>query len=145
MKIVLQRVKSAKVSVHDQVVGTSQYGFCLLVGVEKNDNIETVSKMAEKISVLRVFEDENGKMNKSILDVNGSVLAVSQFTLLADCSHGRRPSFTNAGDPKQASLLFDRFVSALKEKNIPTETGVFGENMMVEIQNMGPATFILES
>lgn len=145
MKIVLQRVTKAKVSVKDKVVGSCQYGFCLLVGIEQNDTNETISKMADKISVLRVFEDENGKMNKSILDINGSVLAVSQFTLLADCSHGRRPSFTNAGDPKQASLLFDQFVSMLKEKNIPTETGIFGEDMSVEIQNLGPATFILES
>ena len=145
MKIVLQRVLSASVSVQNQKVGTCSTGFCLLVGVESTDTEQSVLKMAEKISLLRVFEDENGKMNKSILDIKGSILAVSQFTLLADCSHGRRPSFTKAGDPKQASLLFDQFVTALKEKNIPTETGIFGADMLVEIQNNGPATFILES
>ena len=145
MKIVLQRVLSASVSVQNQKVGTCSTGFCLLVGVEATDTEQSVLKMAEKISLLRVFEDENGKMNKSILDIDGSILAVSQFTLLADCSHGRRPSFTKAGDPKQASLLFDHFVTALKEKNIPTETGIFGADMLVEIQNNGPATFILES
>lgn len=145
MKIVLQRVLSASVSVQNQKVGTCSTGFCLLVGVEATDTEQSVLKMAEKISLLRVFEDENGKMNKSILDIGGSILAVSQFTLLADCSHGRRPSFTKAGDPKQASLLFDQFVTALKEKNIPTETGIFGADMLVEIQNNGPATFILES
>ena len=145
MKIVLQRVLSAKVIVESKEVGSCQKGFCLLVGVEESDTIDSITKMAEKISVLRVFEDENGKMNKSILDINGSILAVSQFTLLADCSHGRRPSFTKAGDPKQASLLFDTFVQLLKNKNIPTQTGIFGADMLVKIQNHGPATFILES
>ena len=145
MKIVLQRVLSASVSVQNKEVGACPMGFCLLVGVEATDTEQSILKMAEKISLLRVFEDENGKMNKSILDIGGSILAVSQFTLLADCSHGRRPSFTKAGDPKQASLLFDQFVTALKEKNIPTETGIFGADMLVEIQNNGPATFILES
>ena len=145
MKIVLQRVLSSKVHVKNQEVGSCQMGLCLLVGVEETDTNETISKMAEKISVLRIFEDENGKMNKSILDINGSILAVSQFTLLADCSHGRRPSFTRAGNPEKAHLLFDQFVQLLKDKNIPTQTGVFGADMLVEIKNSGPATFILES
>ena len=145
MKIVLQRVLSANVSVESKVVGQCQKGLCLLVGVEETDTIEIIKKMADKISLLRIFEDENGKMNKSVLDINGSILAVSQFTLLADCSHGRRPSFTKAGDPQKASQLFDQFVLSLKEKNIPTETGIFGADMLVQIQNQGPATFILES
>ena len=145
MKIVLQRVLSSKVHVENKEVGSCQMGFCLLVGVEETDTNETISKMAEKISVLRIFEDENGKMNKSILDIKGSILAVSQFTLLADCSHGRRPSFTKAGNPEKARLLFDQFVQLLKDKNIPTQTGIFGADMLVEIKNSGPATFILES
>ena len=145
MKIVLQRVLSSKVLVDNSEVGSCQKGFCLLIGIEENDTRESIAKMAEKISVLRVFEDENGKMNKSISDINGSILAVSQFTLLADCSHGRRPSFTKAGNPEKANQLFNQFVQELKSKNISTQTGIFGADMLVEIQNSGPATFILES
>ena len=145
MKIVLQRVKSAQVSIQNQIVGQCQKGFCILVGMLPTDTPEQIKKMAEKISVLRVFEDENGKMNKSIIDINGSILVVSQFTLLADCTQGRRPSFTNAGNPQIAKELFNNFVTELKKTNIPVETGVFGADMLVEIQNDGPATFILES
>lgn len=144
MKVVLQRVSSASVQVAGEIVGTCQEGFCALVGVEANDTAQTLQKMADKIIHLRVFEDENHKMNKSILDINGSLLLVSQFTLLAEYT-SRRPSFTKAGDPKKAKELFEQFRDMLLAYNIPVETGVFGADMLVQINNQGPATFILES
>ena len=145
MKVILQRVLKSSVEVEGEVVGTSQNGFCILTGISPDDTEQTLTKMAEKIVNLRVFEDDNGKMNKSLIDINGSALIVSQFTLLADCSHGRRPSFTNAGNPQKAKELFDLFVEKVKNLGIPVETGVFGADMLVTIYNTGPATFILES
>lgn len=145
MKLVLQRVKKASVSVENKICGECGVGFCILAGMEVCDTEVDIQKMAQKISALRVFSDENGKMNKSILDVNGSILLVSQFTLLADCNTGRRPSFSGAGNPQQASVLFDILTKELKQLNIPVQTGVFGADMLVNIENDGPATFILES
>ena len=145
MKVILQRVLKSSVEVEGQIVGSSQNGFCILAGISPNDTEQTLTKMAEKIVNLRVFEDENGKMNRSLIDIQGSALIVSQFTLLADCSHGRRPSFINAGNPQKANELFDLFVEKVKNLGIPVETGVFGADMLVTIYNSGPATFILES
>ena len=145
MKIVLQRVIRASVSVEGECCGSCGKGFCLLVGIEKNDTREDVSYLAQKVVNLRIFSDENGKINKSIGDINGSALIVSQFTLSADCSTGRRPSFTNAGTPERAKELFDLFVSSVQEYGIPVQTGIFGAEMLVQIENDGPATFILES
>lgn len=145
MKVILQRVTSAQVSVNNLLVGSCQKGFCILVGITENDTQSTIDKMANRIVNLRVFEDENGKMNKSLLDIQGSILLVSQFTLLADCSKGRRPSFIGAGDPLHAKKLFDAFVLTLKQQNVCVETGIFGADMQVEIHNDGPATFILEA
>ena len=145
MKVILQRVLKSSVEVEGQIVGSSQNGFCILAGISPNDTEQIITKMAEKIVNLRVFEDENGKMNRSLIDIQGSALIVSQFTLLADCSHGRRPSFTNAGNPEKAKELFDLFVEKVKNLGIPVETGVFGTDMLVTIYNSGPATFILES
>lgn len=145
MKVILQRVLKSSVEVEGQIVGSSQNGFCILAGISPNDTEQIITKMAEKIVNLRVFEDENGKMNRSLIDVQGNALIVSQFTLLADCSHGRRPSFTNAGNPQKANELFDLFVEKVKNLGIPVETGVFGADMLVTIYNSGPATFILES
>lgn len=144
MKVILQRVTSAQVLVQNDCVGKCSKGFCILVGVQPSDTPAIIEKMANRIANLRVFEDENKKMNLSILDIKGSCLIVSQFTLLADCNSGRRPSFTGAGNPTQANELFNLFVSFVKQKDIPVETGVFGANMQVEIHNDGPATFILE-
>ena len=145
MKVILQRVLKSSVEVEGQIVGSSQNGFCILTGISPNDTEQALTKMAEKIVNLRVFEDENGKMNRSLIDIQGSALIVSQFTLLADCSHGRRPSFINAGNPQKANELFDLFVEKVKNLGIPVETGVFGADMLVTIYNSGPATFILES
>ena len=145
MKVILQRVLKSSVEVESQIVGSSQNGFCILAGISPNDTEQIITKMAEKIVNLRVFEDENGKMNRSLIDIQGSALIVSQFTLLADCSHGRRPSFINAGNPQKANELFDLFVEKVKNLGIPVETGVFGADMLVTIYNSGPATFILES
>ena len=145
MKLILQRVKKATVSVENKVCGECGIGFCILAGMEPADTVEDIQKMAQKIATLRVFADENGKMNKSLLDINGSILLVSQFTLLADCNTGRRPSFSGAGNPQQASALFDVLTNNLKQLNIPVQTGVFGADMLVSIENDGPATFILES
>lgn len=145
MKLILQRVTSAQVAVDNTIVGSCQKGFCILVGISENDTASVIDKMANRIVNLRVFEDENGKMNKSLVDIQGSILLVSQFTLLADCNKGRRPSFIGAGNPVHAKNLFDTLILALKQQNIPVETGVFGADMQVEIHNDGPATFILEA
>lgn len=145
MKVILQRVSSAKVHVNNELVGCCQKGFCILAGMAPDDTATMIEKMADRIVNLRIFEDENGKMNKSLIDIQGSILLISQFTLLADCTCGRRPSFTGAGNPTQAKLLFDTFALALRQRNIPVETGIFGADMQVEIHNDGPATFILEA
>ena len=145
MKLILQRVTSAQVAVNNTIVGSCQKGFCILVGLSENDTASVIDKMANRIVNLRVFEDENGKMNKSLVDIQGSILLVSQFTLLADCNKGRRPSFIGAGNPVHAKNLFDTLILALRQQNIPVETGVFGADMQVEIHNDGPATFILEA
>ncbi len=145
MKLVLQRVRKAAVFVDQKCVGKCAKGFCILVGMEETDTDEIIKKTAQKVVQLRVFEDENGKMNKSLTDIQGSVLIVSQFTLLADCRSGRRPSFTRAGNPQKAAQLFQQFVTAVKAWQIPVETGVFGADMLVQIENDGPATFILEN
>lgn len=145
MKVILQRVTSAAVFINEQQVGSCQQGFCILTGISPDDSQDNIEKMANRIVNLRVFEDENKKMNKSLLDISGELLIVSQFTLLANCTTGRRPSFSGAGNPQKAEELFNFFVTTMKNKNIPTETGVFGADMLVKINNDGPATFILES
>lgn len=144
MKLVLQRVLNSKVEVDNKIVGSSSYGFCILAGMEETDTISSIKKIANKIVRFRVFSDENGKMNKSILDVNGSILLVSQFTLLADCNSGCRPSFSHAGNPQKAQELFNQLFQELKNYNISVQTGVFGAEMLVSLQNSGPATFILQ-
>ena len=141
----MQRVKHAKVSVEGRTVGEIGEGFCLLVGVAVGDVESDAVQLAEKIAHLRVFEDEEGKMNRSLVDVGGAILAVSQFTLYADCSRGRRPSFTDAMEPQEANRLYERFMKHLKAKNIKVEKGIFQANMDVELCNQGPVTMILES
>ncbi len=145
MKLVLQRVNKATVFVGQKCVGKCAKGFCILAGMQETDTDEIIQKMAQKAVQLRVFEDENGRMNKSLIDIEGSALIVSQFTLLADCRSGRRPSFTGAGSPQKAAQLFQQFVEAVQSWHVPVETGVFGADMTVHIENDGPATFILES
>ncbi len=145
MKIILQRVRAASVRIENKIVGQIDQGFCILAGFDPTDTAEAVDKMAQKIALLRVFSDEAGKMNRSLTDIGGSALIVSQFTLLADCSHGRRPSFTGAGNPVKAEELYNRFITQMRALSIPVETGQFAAEMLVSIENDGPATFILES
>lgn len=145
MKTIIQRVNHSSVVVSGDIVGKIGTGLCVLVGAEPDDTLKDVEWMANKLVNLRIFEDENGKMNKSLLDINGDALLVSQFTLLADCSTGRRPSFTGAGDPKKAEAIFDALVDKVSSLGVCVQTGVFGADMTVQIENNGPATFILES
>ena len=144
MRIVLQRVKQAQVQVEADVVGRIGVGLLLLVGVGKADDAAAVEFLANKVLNLRIFEDEQGKMNRSILEVGGGILAVSQFTLYGDTRKGRRPGFDAAALPQQAQPLFDQFVEKLRQSGLVVETGRFGAHMEVSLINDGPVTFILE-
>lgn len=146
MKAVIQRVKYANVKIDGEVVGECKKGFMILLGVQNSDTEEDANKLLKKVPVLRIFEDENGKMNKSLLDVKGEALVVSQFTLLADCSHGRRPSFTNSAPPDTANALYEYFVQGMKDAGVASvQTGRFGADMAVELLNDGPVTILLDS
>ncbi len=146
MKAVVQRVSRAQVSVNGEVIGKCGRGFLILLGVMAGDDEKEADKLVSKIVHLRIFEDENGKMNLSSLDVNGSMLVVSQFTLCADCSHGRRPSFTDSAPPQEANTLYEYFVRRLSQNGIAdVQTGSFGADMQVELVNDGPVTIILNS
>ncbi|MEW9107904.1 MAG: D-aminoacyl-tRNA deacylase [Cytobacillus gottheilii] len=145
MKVVVQRSKQASVTVEDEVVGRIEKGFVLLVGVTHDDTEEDAAFLADKIANLRVFDDQDGKMNLSILDAGGEILSVSQFTLYGDCRKGRRPNFMNAAKPDQAIVLYDTFNSYLREKGLKVETGTFGAMMDVSLTNDGPVTLIIES
>lgn len=144
MKLVIQRVSKAKVEVDKKIIGQIQKGFLVLIGVGPEDTTENADFLAEKLCKLRVFTDENDKMNLSIKDINGELLVVSQFTLYADCQQGNRPSFSNAAKPEKANELYEYFVSKCKEKVAKVETGKFGADMKVELLNDGPVTIILE-
>ena len=144
MRVVLQRVRKGSVSVDNQTVGAIERGYVLLVGVGHDDGEEQAAWLAQKIAGLRVFEDDEGKMNLSLQDVGGAALVVSQFTLLADTRKGRRPSFINAAPPQIAEPLVERFAELLREQKVHVEMGVFGAHMQVEIHNDGPVTVILE-
>lgn len=146
MKAVIQRVKYASVKIDGNLVASCNQGFMILLGVQQGDTEADADKLLKKVPVLRIFEDENGKMNKSLLDVNGEALVVSQFTLLADCSHGRRPSFTNSAPPDVANALYEYFVQGMKDAGVQrVETGEFGADMAVELLNDGPVTIFLDS
>lgn len=145
MRVVLQRVKEAKVTVDGRVVGEIQKGLVLLVGAKTGDTEDDVKYLADKCVNLRIFEDNQGKMNLSALDVKAEVLVISQFTLYGDTNKGRRPSFTDALEPEQAERLYEKFVEQIKAKGLKAESGIFGAKMLVNIANWGPVTFILES
>lgn len=145
MRIVVQRSKNATVTVGGETVGQISKGFVLLVGITHSDGPSDVAFLAEKVANLRVFEDESGKMNLSVLDVGGEILSVSQFTLYGDCRKGRRPNFMEAARPEQAELLYEAFNKSLQAKGINVETGRFGAMMDVSLVNDGPVTLILES
>lgn len=144
MKVILQRVKKASVSVDGKVVGEIDKGYCLLVGVHKESTEADAKYVAKKIVEARLFEDENEKLNLGLKDVNGSILSVSQFTLYADTKKGKRPSFTNAAGAEKANELYNRFNDYLREENIKVETGIFQTMMEVNIINDGPVTIIYE-
>jgi D-aminoacyl-tRNA deacylase len=145
MRIVVQRSKNASVTVNEKVIGEIEKGLVLLVGVTHDDTIDDANYLADKIVNLRIFEDENGKMNLSLLDVGGSILSISQFTLYGDCRKGRRPNFMAAAKPEQALNLYQYFNQVLSEKNVVVETGEFGAEMDIALINDGPVTLILDS
>jgi len=144
MRIVLQRSKEASVTVDGQIVGAIEKGLVLLVGVTHEDTEEAARFLADKVVNLRIFEDEDGKMNHSLLDVGGSILSVSQFTLYGDCRKGRRPNFMDAARPDHATEIYNLFNEELKKKSVAVETGIFGAMMDVQLVNDGPVTLILE-
>jgi D-tyrosyl-tRNA(Tyr) deacylase len=145
MRLVLQRVSEASVRVGGYTVGSIGRGFLVLVGVGRGDGPEQACLLASKVANLRVFEDEHGKSNLSLLDVQGAALVVSQFTLLADCRKGRRPSFTDAADPGPAAVLVERFRTEIEALGVPTASGEFGAHMVVGLVNDGPFTVLLDS
>jgi D-aminoacyl-tRNA deacylase len=144
MRVVLQRVSKASVRIDDRIAGEIGRGFCLLVGFTHGDTPEQVDWMAEKVAGLRLFSDAQGKMNLGLEEVGGAVLVVSQFTLYGDSAKGRRPSFIDAARPDTAIPLYERFLSALRERGLTVASGEFGADMQVEIHNDGPVTLILD-
>ena len=145
MKIVLQRVSSASVKVDCKIVGRIEHGLLLLIGFSSTDTEENILPTIEKIVKLRIFSDEEGKMNKSVLDVEGSMLLISQFTLYADTKKGNRPSFIEAARPEQAIPLYEFFIAEMRKRVTKVETGVFGADMKVELVNDGPVTIVFEN
>lgn len=144
MKAVIQRVSSASVTVDGQIVGQVGQGLLVLLGVEKGDSEAPADWLAEKIVCLRIFEDAAGKMNRSLADIGGAILAVSQFTLAGACDKGRRPSFDSAAPADEGKRLYDYFINALRRLEVPVQTGIFQADMQVALVNDGPVTFILE-
>jgi D-tyrosyl-tRNA(Tyr) deacylase len=144
MRAVVQRVREATVRVDDEIVGACGPGLLVLLGVGTGDGIADAARLAAKVARLRIFENEAGRFDLSLLDVRGEALVVSQFTLVADTSKGNRPSFTGAAEPVRAEPLYARFCEALRELGVPVETGAFGERMQVELVNDGPVTIILD-
>ncbi len=145
MRAVLQRVKSASVSIEGKTAGAIGPGFLVLLGVAPEDTQEECDFLLDKILGLRVFEDEAGKMNRSLCDRGGALLVVSQFTLYADCRKGRRPSFTGAARPETAVPLYERFLAGARQAGVPTECGEFGADMLVSLENDGPVTILLDT
>ena len=145
MIAVVQRVKNASVSISQQVVGSCNEGLMVLLGVAAEDTREDAELLCQKLVKLRIFCDENDKMNLSVRDIGGSMLVVSQFTLLADTSHGNRPSFIGAGRPEHARPLYEYFIELARSEGIPVESGEFGADMQVSILNNGPVTLVLNS
>jgi len=145
MRLVIQKVKNASCEVEGKITGQIDIGFMVLVGFGLNDNHEVIDKLALKMSKLRIFEDENYKMNKSIYDVGGKILSISQFTLYADCNKGNRPSFTKALSGTYAKELYDYFNNSLRKLNLEVEEGIFGADMKISLINDGPITIVLDS
>lgn len=144
MKALIQRVKRASVTVDGELYSAISKGILVFLGVEKSDEIENAQKLAQKVANLRIFEDENDRMNFSVKDVNGEILVVSQFTLCGDCKKGTRPSFDKAAQPEKANALYEDFVRILKAEGFDVKTGKFRAMMDVELINDGPVTFMIE-
>ena len=145
MRAVVTRVTEASVSIEQKIQGAIEQGFLVLLGIHTDDTAERVTKLADKICGLRVFSDENGQMNKSLADIGGSLLLVSQFTLYGNCKKGRRPEFLSAARPETAIPLYEQFVTECREKGFQVETGEFGAYMQVQTVNDGPVTLILDT
>lgn len=145
MRLVIQRVSEASVEIEGRINGKIDEGFMVLVGITNDDNKEVVEKMADKLIHLRIFEDENEKLNLSLMDVKGEILSISQFTLYANCKKGRRPSFLDAAKPDLSKPLYEYFNEYLTKKGVHVETGIFGAMMNVSLINDGPTTIILDS
>ena len=145
MRVVLQRVSHASVTVEEKVIGKIQRGFLLLVGVTHDDAMKDMEYLVRKIVQMRIFEDEEGKLNRSIQDIGGEILSVSQFTLYADTKKGNRPSFSKAAPGNVALEMFEQFNGLLRDTGVPVETGQFGADMKVELLNDGPVTILLDS
>ena len=145
MKFVIQRVKEASCTVDGNITGQINKGFCVLIGVSNEDNREIADKMIKKLIGMRIFEDENGKTNLALKDVDGSLLLISQFTLYADCKKGNRPSFINAGNPELANNLYQYIISQCKKEIPIVEQGIFGADMKISLINDGPFTIVLDS
>jgi D-tyrosyl-tRNA(Tyr) deacylase len=145
MRAVVQRVSAARVEVNGEAVGSIGRGLLVLVGVARGDGATQAAWLAEKVAGLRIFQDDGGRMNLSVEDVGGSVLAVSQFTLLGDCRRGRRPSFTGAAPPEEADRLYQQFVARLRSAGLTVETGVFQARMAVHLVNDGPVTLVVDT
>jgi len=143
MKLLIQRVLEASVEVEGQITGQIKHGLLVFLGVEKGDTLEQADYLAQKLLNLRIFEDENGKMNLSVSDISGGLLVISQFTLAADTSHGNRPGFSNAEEPQKAKSMYEYFNSQLTKKGFPPQQGIFQAEMKVRLINDGPATFWL--
>ena len=145
MKFVIQRVSHASVTVHEETIGRINQGYLVLIGVGKEDTREDADRLVKKMIGLRIFSDENGKINKSLKDVNGELLLVSQFTLYADCRHGNRPGFTEAAGPDMANELYEYIIESCKKEVAVVEQGEFGADMKVELLNDGPVTIMLDT
>ncbi len=145
MRAVVQRVKKSSVRVDDKIIGEIRQGLLVFLGVAQQDTPRDAEYICEKVSNLRIFEDENGKMNRSLIDIEGEMLVVSQFTLLGDCRKGRRPSFIAAAGPEKANSLYEHFINCVEQKGIPVQTGKFQAMMSVSLINDGPVTLILDS
>ena len=144
MRVVVQRVKYSSCTIDGVVTGKCDKGFMLLIGFKTTDTLRELEKCAKKVSGLRIFEDENGKMNQSLKDVSGTILAISQFTLYADCKHGNRPGFSDAMEFHKASEYYDLFVKMLRDMDFHVEVGIFGADMKIELLNDGPVTILLD-
>ena len=145
MKVVIQRVLNASVKVDGNITGKIKKGLLIFLGIESGDSDDMLKKYADKIVRMRIFEDENGKTNRSLSDVNGELLIVSQFTLCADCSHGNRPSFIGAKEPVEAKRMYEKFISVCREQVSVVEHGEFGADMKVELMNDGPVTICIDT